>query len=422
MWSDLTKLFWPRGHAASREASGNPEPGTGYRRRPILLGALALVLMVVAVGLVNLATSGAGITQAEGRLQLTGQAQVQRNERQVQLVLGADATDGSGWHLDVTLAPTRQRPAAGAQNNSSTALVGQFSLNGPVSATGQATGLLNQDGGGSLTLTDDAGAASLTGSMAIDDGGNLTLDLTGQLPVVPAPASTVASAATDQAAAQSSQSNPQIFWFVSRAAGLTAYMVLFINIVLGLAVKARYLDDILARWRSYDLHQFTGLLAVGLLVLHVLALLGDQYTPFSLAQLLVPGLSDYRPLWVAVGIVAFYATLVVTFTFYVRDRIGYAAWRSIHYVSFIAFVLVLAHGLFAGTDSGQVWARVMYWSTGTIVGLLTAWRFTDGSAVAKPAAAKSSLARSGAANTRVASGVGEPSKTAGVAAARRPAK
>ncbi len=179
-----------------------------------------------------------------------------------------------------------------------------------------------------------------------------------------------------------------IFWYVSRAAGLTAYLVLFVNMVLGLAVKTKILDSLLARWRSFDLHQFTALLALGLLALHVFSLLGDQFVGFSVPQLFVPFVSSYRPLPVTLGIIAMYALVVVTGTFYVRDRIGQKAWRSIHYVSFLAFFVALLHGVYSGTDSVQIWAKLMYFASGLVVAQLTAWRFLEARSQASAKQAK----------------------------------
>ena len=169
----------------------------------------------------------------------------------------------------------------------------------------------------------------------------------------------------------------QVFWYVSRAAGLTAYLMLFVNMVLGLAVKTKVLNSLLARWRSFDLHQFTALLALGLLALHVFSLLGDQFVGFSVPQLFVPFASSYRPLPVTLGIIALYALAVITVTFYIRDRIGQKAWRSIHYVSFVAFYVALLHGVYSGTDSVEVWAKLMYFASGLVVALLTTWRFLE---------------------------------------------
>src|SRR5947207_12992614 len=67
------------------------------------------------------------------------------------------------------------------------------------------------------------------------------------------------------------------FWYLSRTAGLCAYVVLVVNMALGIALSMPVLERWVMKWRIFDLHQFTGLLVVGLLVLHVFALLGDRY-------------------------------------------------------------------------------------------------------------------------------------------------
>ncbi len=184
------------------------------------------------------------------------------------------------------------------------------------------------------------------------------------------------------------QAQTHIFWYITRATGFTAYLVLFVNMVLGLMMKTKLYDDLVPRWSSFDLHQFTALLALGFLGLHIFSLLFDSFLPFSLTQLFVPGTSTYRPLWIAVGIISLYALVVVTVTFYYRAQIGQRAWRVIHYASFVAFYLVLAHGVFAGSDSPELWAKLTYWVTGVVVAMLTASRFLDAGTAASTSRAK----------------------------------
>ncbi len=182
------------------------------------------------------------------------------------------------------------------------------------------------------------------------------------------------------------QAQSHVFWYITRATGFTAYLMLFANMVLGLMVKTKQYDDLVPRWSSFDLHQFTALLALGFLALHVFSLLFDSFLPFTLTQLFVPGTSTYRPFWIAVGIISLYALVVVTVTFYFRAQIGQRAWRLIHYASFVAFYLVLAHGVFSGSDSTELWAKLTYWVTGVVVCMLTASRFLDAGSPAKSAA------------------------------------
>ena len=164
------------------------------------------------------------------------------------------------------------------------------------------------------------------------------------------------------------------FWYLSRAAGLSAYLVLFVNVVLGLLVRTRF-DRIMARWQSFDLHQFTSFVAIGLLALHVGALLGDHYIGFTVAQLMIPLASTFRPLETAYGVIAMYLIFLTTASFWLKGFIGQRGWRTVHYATFGAYVLALLHGLTSGTDTTQGWAWAMYWSSGWTVAMLTIWRF-----------------------------------------------
>ncbi len=168
--------------------------------------------------------------------------------------------------------------------------------------------------------------------------------------------------------------NISLTWVITRTAGLVAYLLLWLSTVWGLAVSSRILEGRLHGAYTYDFHQFISLLAIGFLLLHLVMLLFDSYAPFSVAQLLVPLLSSYRPLWVAVGILAFYLVLLVTVTFYLRDRIGQAAFRTIHMLSLLAFVGAALHGMFAGTDTPLAIVKWMYaGSFLSVVFLTTYW-------------------------------------------------
>lgn len=165
----------------------------------------------------------------------------------------------------------------------------------------------------------------------------------------------------------------QTTWYITRAAGLTSYLLLWFSVVWGLAVSSKILDRLLHRSFTYDFHQYISLLALGFVALHLGSLLFDRYLPYSLAQLLVPGLSAYRPFWVAVGIIAFYLTLLVTVTFYMRSWIGMKTFRAIHVFSLLAYVAVTIHGIFSGTDSSLVSVFAMYIGTFLSTVFLTAY-------------------------------------------------
>jgi predicted ferric reductase len=167
------------------------------------------------------------------------------------------------------------------------------------------------------------------------------------------------------AAAKSLQSlfatdSVQTMWYITRAAGLTAYLLLWLSTAWGLAVSSKILDAILHRAFTYDFHQFISLLSIGFIALHIIVLMFDRYLPYSLAQILVPFLSPYRPLWVGIGVIGFYLTLLVTITFYMRSRIGMKAFRVIHVFSLLAYLGATVHSFFAGTDTPLPAVMLLY--------------------------------------------------------------
>jgi predicted ferric reductase len=167
--------------------------------------------------------------------------------------------------------------------------------------------------------------------------------------------------------------NVQLMWYITRSAGLTAYVLLWLSTAWGLAVSSKIFDDLLHRTFTYDFHQFISLLAVGFIFLHIAVLMADRYLPYTLAQVLVPFLSPYRPLWVGIGVLAFYLTMLVTVTFYLRNRIGSKTFRSIHVLSLVAFLGAAIHGFFSGTDSSLWVTQWMYAGTFLSVIFLTSY-------------------------------------------------
>ena len=154
-----------------------------------------------------------------------------------------------------------------------------------------------------------------------------------------------------------------IWWYVSRASGLMGYLLFWLSTVWGFAVGSKIFDSFLERMFTYDFHEHLSLLSIGFIVLHVLVLLIEKAEPLSLVEVLVPFVSAYRPFWTGIGIIGFYLTILVTVTFYIRSWISMKTFRKIHYLSVAAYLGVLFHGLYAGSDSALTWVQWMYAGT-----------------------------------------------------------
>ena len=138
-------------------------------------------------------------------------------------------------------------------------------------------------------------------------------------------------------------------WYGARAFGLAAFGLLTLGVWLGLAMSTRLLGGrrqaTLLAW-----HDTLAWLGLSALALHVACLLADPVVHFGLPSVLLPGASSWHPAAVAAGVVAAWLSLALAVSFRLRQRIGRRAWRRLHYASFAAFGLALAHAVTAGTD------------------------------------------------------------------------
>lgn len=163
----------------------------------------------------------------------------------------------------------------------------------------------------------------------------------------------------------------QVWWYVTRAAGLTGYFLLWLSMAWGLAIPSKIVQPVLEGTFTYDFHEHLSLLGLGFVLLHIVVLLFDKFLPFNIFQLLVPFTDSYRPFWVGLGILSFYTFLVVTVTFYLRSHIGTQAFRSIHVFSLVGYLGATLHGLFAGTDSSLPVTMLLYAGTFLVIVFLT---------------------------------------------------
>ena len=163
-------------------------------------------------------------------------------------------------------------------------------------------------------------------------------------------------------------------WYAARAAGIVAYLLLSAVVVLGLTLSGRRR---LPRWPRFaleDVHRFAGILTGTFVAIHVATIAIDSYTPFSLTALVVPLVSSFKPLPVALGIVSAELLVALAVTNRLRGRgLSYRAWRRAHYLAFAVWAAAAAHGITAGTDRSGAWLLLVYGvSIAAIGGLLAA--------------------------------------------------
>jgi sulfoxide reductase heme-binding subunit YedZ len=151
--------------------------------------------------------------------------------------------------------------------------------------------------------------------------------------------------------------SPHIFWITSRAAGSVALILSSVSMCVGLSMGGRMLKT-----RGQDLrvvHEALSLATIVALLVHGLSLLGDGFLHPSLGDIAIPFLSGYEAFWMAAGIVAFWALLILALSYYARARIGVQRWRTLHRFTALAWLLGIAHSLGQGSDAGETWFLAM---------------------------------------------------------------
>src|ERR1039458_5726960 len=148
---------------------------------------------------------------------------------------------------------------------------------------------------------------------------------------------------------------PSIYWYLTRSTGAVALLLLTLAIALGVLDVRRFSTPRWPRFVVDSLHRNVSLLAMVFLVLHIITSVLDSFAPISLLDAFVPFVGSYRPFWLGLGAVAFDLLLAVTITSLLRQRMGYAGWRAIHWFTYPRWPIALLHGLGTGSDVKSTW-------------------------------------------------------------------
>ena len=136
---------------------------------------------------------------------------------------------------------------------------------------------------------------------------------------------------------------------LSSFAGLTAMVLLTVNILLGLAVSVNYNPR--RQWPHrkiplFKIHNWNAYLAIVVVCLHPLILLfsKSKLTQFGIFDLLWPLHSPGQRLYNCLGAATFYGFALVVVTSHFRPRLGYRPWKKLHYGAYVAAAIMYVHG------------------------------------------------------------------------------
>jgi predicted ferric reductase len=132
--------------------------------------------------------------------------------------------------------------------------------------------------------------------------------------------------------------------FAVSAGGNVALLLLAVQVSLGLILShptnpsTWKLSKLIFPW-----HANLWVFVIAFLVVHIGATVLDPFPKVSINGALIPGLSSYRSVPVALGTMALYAFLITALTAGYARRLPPRVWLTIHRLSLIVFVLAWLH-------------------------------------------------------------------------------
>lgn len=173
-------------------------------------------------------------------------------------------------------------------------------------------------------------------------------------------------------------------WYITRAAGIVAAVLLVLLMLSGIGLVTGYTFRFLEPLTAWAAHRAIGLSFLVAVIIHIVALLFDTYVPFSIAQVLLPFLSSYRPvtihgihfgsLYVAYGVFAFYGVLLIIVTSLKWVDKKPHTWKLVHILSYLVAIFIFFHALYLGTDLTHGFFRTLWVIAGIVMGLAALYR------------------------------------------------
>jgi DMSO/TMAO reductase YedYZ heme-binding membrane subunit len=136
---------------------------------------------------------------------------------------------------------------------------------------------------------------------------------------------------------------------VSSVVGLTAMVLLTLNILMGLLVSTNYnpakqWPRRRLPWPLFRIHNWTGYTALAVAVLHPIVLLLSSTAHFKVVDILVPLSSPGQRTYNTLGALTLYGFAIVAVTSYFRPRLRYRRWKKLHYIAYFAAATMFVHG------------------------------------------------------------------------------
>ena len=147
-------------------------------------------------------------------------------------------------------------------------------------------------------------------------------------------------------------------WFLSRALGAMALLLLSLVIVLGILHNTSVVKNAelgLPRFVLVALHRNLSLISVVFVALHVATVIITDYVHLRVVDVFVPGIALFNPVAAAFGTVATDLVIAIVVTSMLRSRLSRRLWFWVHWTSYLCWPVSVVHAVLNASFRGTTW-------------------------------------------------------------------
>jgi hypothetical protein len=165
-------------------------------------------------------------------------------------------------------------------------------------------------------------------------------------------------------------------WYIGRAGGLLAFVLLYAVMFLGLVIRLPGLKRLIQPVYSLSVHHWLSLQALFFAAVHGFVFVFDDFIGFSVFDVLIPfvyGGERLSSLYLALGVLSLYGMIILVATSVWRRFISFWLWRVVHFVNIFVYVAVVVHALMLGTDLRGTVIRDLFIALNGVLAVLIIW-------------------------------------------------
>jgi methionine sulfoxide reductase heme-binding subunit len=170
-----------------------------------------------------------------------------------------------------------------------------------------------------------------------------------------------------------------VLWYVSRATGVVALLLLTAVVLLGLLVTRQGRLPGLPGFAVTGLHRNISLVAAVFVALHVVTAVADSYVHIPLTAAVIPLASSYERLALGLGAVSLDITIALIVTSVARRYLSRRLWRAVHLLAYVSWPVAWLHSITASTDLRHGWLFLLAIACAVLVAAAVIWRLSAAS-------------------------------------------